>query len=881
MDNTMTTGGKILIHRQLSGFMGEGCLVEEIKLLIGNMPAAVIAVDKQMNYLAFSKTYLEQQGIREEDYFGRNHYEVVKDLPDRWKLDYKRCLEDGIPSGCEDDYFVRADGTVEYLKWEVQPIKDRRGEILGLFILLDSLNEQKQAERAAKESEARLSRVMSLIGEGVWDWDIPSGTIWNNQRWCEILEIPDCGSGHDVELFKTKIHPDDLTRVFNTVQACLENDVNYACEYRIVTPNKQIKWIKDRGLVTEKDANGKAIRMMGSISDITQQKNSEIKLKETSELLTKLTNQVPGMLYQFKLAPDGKVSFPYCSDGILDVLGLLPEYVKNDATYAIPNTHEDDKQKIFRTIIKSAAQQTVWEEEFRVNLDEKGQRWCLGVARPERLNDGSIIWHGYNLDITERKKLELERERYYQFFNASNDAMCIVDIHGCFELVNPFFCEQLGYSEEEMLHKPFSNYLHEDDIPRTLDDIRKSLNAGMELKLENRFRTRTGAYLWFSWRAYLDKSEGLVYATGRDITDKRQIQLALIESEKNMQAIFALTPIPLVVTQLYSGKVLLTNDATLHLLGVETQDVIGQPAQQFFKNSFDVQKLRREMYKKGQGEFVEVTLLNTQNEPRTCLISSEVIYIKGEIALLSTILDITERKAFEQALIEKNHELEKTNMELDKFVYSTSHDLRAPLLSVLGLIDLCTDQIKEGDFLYDVHEMMRASIHRLDNTIKDILDYSRNSRLGIDKEEVDVKEIIEQHINNIKHMKEAKHILFHVEVNQQSSYFTNKMRLTSIINNLITNAVKYQRKDNPQKEVRVLFDYEGSSAKLVVEDNGEGIPKEGLDQLFKMFVRLSTNSTGSGLGLYITKEMVEKLGGNIRVETQQNAGSRFIVNLPD
>lgn len=853
----------------------------ELKAIIKSMPVGIIVVDTQMNYLCFSNRYLQEHRLNEEDLIGKNHYDVVKDLPEHWKIGHKRCLTTGIPEKNDDDFFIRKNGTIEYLRWEIQPWKDELGHVQGLIMLLESLNDRKKAELAAIESEKRLSQVLSIIREGVWDWDIKNNTVWNNQRWAELLQLDKNITKHDFNFIQQIIHPDDFQPALDAVERALKGNGMFASEYRIITPNKEVVWIKDRGAVTERDEDGNPTRMVGSIMDITVQKNNAAKLKASSNLLIKLTNQVPGMIFQFLLDSQGKTSFPFVSDGAEEMLELTPEQLKNDASIGIPHMHTDDSKKILFTIVQSARTLKNWELDFRVQLPVKGLRWYRGIARPERLENGATLWHGSITDITDKKQVELEKEQYNKFFDSSNDAMCIADANQFLIKVNQAFYNILGYTRDELMAKPFLFFLHEDDIELTMTEMESKLHKGLPLKLENRFRAKNGNYIWFSWRAFMNFEEGLIYATGRDVTEKKKTELALIESEKNLQTIFELTPIPLIVTKLYEGTVMMANEATEALLGVNHVNVIGSNSGTLFMNEADRKKLQGELKRNGRAQFVEVVLKTTKQEPITCLVSCEIIYLKGEIALLSSIFDITDRKQYEEELINKNNELKKTNTELDKFVYSTSHDLRAPLLSVLGLIDLCEEGVAQNEMLFKAHQMMRSSIHRLDNTIKGILDYSRNTRIEPVFELLDVTDIINKLINNIKYMKEAHEVQFNLDINKTFSFYGDKMRFTSVLNNLITNAVKYQRSDEPCKEVNIKFNCNKEQVVLQVSDNGEGIPEDKMDRLFGMFVRLSSNSSGSGLGLYTSKEMIEKMGGSISVSNKKDQGTIFTVKLPN
>ena len=227
---------------------------------------------------------------------------------------------------------------------------------------------------------------------------------------------------------------------------------------------------------------------------------------------------------------------------------------------------------------------------------------------------------------------------------------------------------------------------------------------------------------------------------------------------------------------------------------------------------------------------------------------------------------------------QRNLELKKVNSELDKFVYSASHDLRAPLASVLGLVNIA--RIDDGSNKNQYLNLIEKSIKKLDGFIRDIIDFSRNARLDVVKDEIHFEKIIHEVMEDLKYLDESNSILRMITVNSQGLFYTDSRRLKVILSNLISNAIKYHtpQKDSPFIEVKVECD--NHKAIIQVIDNGSGIGNDHIENIFKMFYRGSENTQGSGLGLYIVKETVEKIGGTIEVRSIFDKGSEFIINLP-
>lgn len=240
-----------------------------------------------------------------------------------------------------------------------------------------------------------------------------------------------------------------------------------------------------------------------------------------------------------------------------------------------------------------------------------------------------------------------------------------------------------------------------------------------------------------------------------------------------------------------------------------------------------------------------------------------------------------ERKRNEEVLQKSNNELIKSNQELDKFVYSVSHDLRAPLTSMLGLIELSEDG-NEDPFIEKNLSLVKASINKLDGFIGDILKYSRNSRLEVMMEEINFKEMLEGIISDHLYMTRYKPIVeIGVEIKNDTVLISDRHRLTVILNNLISNAIRYQNPTSTNPFIKIEIATTTIETIILIKDNGVGIKKEMFSKIFEMFFRVSQSSEGSGLGLYIVKQTIEKLKGIIEIESELGKGTSFTIRLPN
>ncbi|MBL0742182.1 sensor histidine kinase [Chryseolinea lacunae] len=226
----------------------------------------------------------------------------------------------------------------------------------------------------------------------------------------------------------------------------------------------------------------------------------------------------------------------------------------------------------------------------------------------------------------------------------------------------------------------------------------------------------------------------------------------------------------------------------------------------------------------------------------------------------------------------KNLDLTNTNRELDNFVYSASHDIRAPLMSLKGLIEIA--QIEDDpEQLKEYLKLMQLSLEKQDHFINDIINFSRNKRVSLQMQEVSLVEVIDNALNQHRFMKGADRIDVHREYSLDK-VFSDPLRLSILFNNLVSNAIKYSdaAKDCCFLKVKT---YPTEDHNIIsIEDNGVGIRPEDQKKIFDMFFVTQNNNKGTGLGLYIVKEAVQKLGGSIAVESEKNVGTKFIIQIP-
>ncbi len=354
---------------------------------------------------------------------------------------------------------------------------------------------------------------------------------------------------------------------------------------------------------------------------------------------------------------------------------------------------------------------------------------------------------------------------------------------------------------------------------------------------------------------------------------------ALVKSEAQLASIIeqAADGIILIDNQ---GTIVAANRACERMFGFNQDEMIGQRAQELMPANLSENNERHFWQTEGDADTKIISknqeLEGKHKDGTTFPIELSISRIDAfnPVIYSGIVRDISERKKTESALL-------AANAELEEFAYRTSHDLRSPVSSAIGLIRICEAQLQESDLpaLEANLSRLHLSFLRLDNLIGNIIEVTRSHLMVEAPTRFHVRKVIEDVLQELVHIDGYSDMTFHIEIDPKLATVSSATKFEMIIRNLLSNAIKYRDKGVDTSELRMSASRKTDRLQLIFSDNGIGIPPESRSKMFEMFRRFHPKvAQGSGLGMYIMKKCAEVLGGTIVYEPQPK-GSRFILEL--
>ncbi|QIR37381.1 PAS domain-containing protein [Tolypothrix sp. PCC 7910] len=488
--------------------------------------------------------------------------------------------------------FTHKDGSVCWICDTFSSDWDETTQSWLVMSVKTDITQRKQTEEALRTSEERLQLALETSGDGVWDWNIPSGYLYLSPRWCKMLGYSVEELANDVSTWEQLLHPEDRFWVMDILQSHLiDSSIPYTFEYRMQTKSGGWKWIANYGKVVSRDKNGQPLRMAGIHRDVSDRKRAEQALQEREAFLRAIGDNIPNSyLYQIVRETDGSDRFYYISAGVEAANGFHPTEVLADFSLLYNNLLPEDRLYISHKQEESARNMSVFDVEVREYTPTREIRWIRLCSTPRRLDDGRICWDGIRLDITEQKLTEerlrkstdllTEAQRVAQIGNWEFDLATqkITWTEELFHILDkdPALLEPT-YDENLQIYQP-------QDAQRLHKAVEQAITTGESYKLTLKRNPRPdGSIRYIEGTGHADfNADGQItrlYGTAQDITERFLAEQSLQNKEQFLSSIYnGVEQCIFVVDVLDDGEFRFVdvNPAYARLTGIRATDIQGK-----------------------------------------------------------------------------------------------------------------------------------------------------------------------------------------------------------------------------------------------------------------------------------------------------------------
>jgi PAS domain S-box-containing protein len=811
---------------------------ERFRLFMEHVPAAVAMFDRDMRYLAVSRRWVSDYRLEDTDIIGRSHYEVFPEIPERWKKIHQRCLAGAIEKSDEDP-FPRPDGTTDWVRWEVRPWRDRRGDVGGILIFTEVITERKRGEDALR----RLATIVDTSDDAIFSKAL-DGTILSWNAGAERIYGYLAGEviGRSISLLAPPDRPDEIPGILGRLKRgeAIEH-------YETVRVRKDGKRIDVALTISPiRDDGGHIIGASTIAHDITERKRAEHALLQSEAQKSAIirgaldciiTMDHAGRIIEFN--PAAETTFGYRRD---DVLGremaevIIPPALRDRHRQGFARHLVTGKSTILGTRLEISAMRADGRE-FPVELT---------VSRDPASEPPVFI--GFIRDITERRRAEDERA----------------------ELLAR---ERQARIEAERGQERLS----------LLAEASKALAGSLDYKttLANVARLAVPGLADWCVVDALD-ADGVIRRVSVAHVDPSKIDMAREVERRYPTDPHASSGVPNV---LRTGKPELfaeISDSMLaetardpeHLrilreLGLTSAMVVPLVGRDRVVGAITLVAAQPDRH------YAAADLQMAEELARRCALAIENSMLYRDAQALNVEL--------EQRVALRTAQLEAANKELESFAYTVAHDLRTPLITINGFSQVLLEDYAPtlGDEAQGHLRQLGESARRMGELIDDLLDFSRLSRQPLNKSEVVVADIVRQAIADLDGARAHRHV--DLVVGDLPSCQADPTLLKQVFANLLSNALKYTRKREAATiEIGWRDDPDTPGFHTYfVKDNGVGFDMRYAEKLFRVFQRLhrAEEYEGTGVGLAIVQRIVHRLGGRVWAEAEVDKGATFCFTL--
>ena len=636
---------------------------------------------------------------------------------------------------------------------------------------------------------------------------------------------------------------------------------------------------------------------IGSMRDITERKRTEQALRESERRMSNITANSPGMIYRRVLHRDGSVSYPYVSPRAGELFGMDAADIMADGNSFLALLQPAERERFAKIIQESA--ETLSPIDVRLEITTPGgeTKWMRTISKPERSEEGEVVWDAVTFDITTLVQAEAEKkrveealreseERHRQLVALSPDSI-MVHCEGRVVFANPGAAKVFGAdSADQLIGMRSLDLVPEDSHDQIKERHRKVVDHGALLSFEEQKRRQLDgtvidvetAGVPFTWQG-----QRAALAVTRDISRRKQAEVALritqFAVDRSADGIFWMTP---------DAGFFYVNDTACRMLGYTRDELLSLSVWDI--NPSLTPALWPAAWKniQNRGSFVGEHEHQTRDgHVFPVEVTTNHIEFEGKEYNCSIVRDITDRKQAERDLQEAKESAELANRSKSEFLANMSHELRTPMNAVLGFSEIIKSQTlgpvgspKYLEYAGDIHDSGQHLLALID----DILDLSKveSGVIELDEEEVAVADVVQSVVTLVKGRADIGEIVVETDLSDGlPPLMADKRKLKQILVNLLSNGIKFTEAGGT---VVLKVWCRGGGYVFQVCDTGIGMALEDIPKALSPFGQIDSaldrKYEGTGLGLPLTKALVELHGGSLDLQSQPGTGTTVTVRFP-
>ncbi|MBD3223642.1 MAG: PAS domain S-box protein, partial [Caldithrix sp.] len=621
---------------------------ETIRSLFNAITESAFLIDRQGIVLLTNATFAKRMGTEPQAIIGKAVYEFIPKHTGRNRRSYvQEVIKTRRPVRFEDERFGRI------IHNSIYPVFDADGNVKQLAVFGYDITQQKEAEKALKESEERYKLVTEATEQGIWDWNVVDNTVFFSRQWKKQIGYREHELANEFKTWQDHLHPDDYERCMQALQDYLQNPKGkFKLQFRFRHKKGHYVWISNTAAAI-KDKDGNVIRMFGAHTDITELKHKQDLLRESEQKYKTLSESSKDQIFII----DSDMKVRYLNKTAAKVLRAKPatiigKHLNELIPHDIAKSQIANLKKVFKN---GKSYSTISETEYPT-----GRVWLDTTLVPLKNGERKIAAvMGVSRDVTKSKRIELQlaasEEKHRAIFEAATDAFIIADYEGKIVEVNPAACQLYGYNRDEFLELNASNLVQENHRYKIRDFIVSVKKTGayqgntLDVRKDGStfYTDINGAQINFQNKPHL-------LAVVRDISEKIKAEQKLKDSEKKFHTLYDQSPDMHVSVSPKTAKIIECNETLLENTGYSREEIIGKPIFDMYDDSIqdEVQKAFKQFIDTGRIRNKELILKKKDGSTIDVSLNTNVLRDEGGHIMqsMSSWRDISEQKAMRKEL---------------------------------------------------------------------------------------------------------------------------------------------------------------------------------------------------------------------------------------